>query len=180
MASFLTRQCVVFVISLTVFSGCSAKERSVQDVVSIHLSMHLPNTAKVVATRDSFRKPELPIPGGWTDGDSGVVFEFSEEEHQAVLKHIELSLAIGRHDGWKRMPLPNEFVTGLSRSVLLVGGEPKMPLDNQHGYYLFIDRWTNKSEELMALRWDKRPSFDITLAIYDEKLRRLYFVMVDT
>ncbi len=77
------------------------------------------------------------------------------------------------------MPLPEEISEG--RDYLhFVGMKTLLPIDLQHGYYLFVDRQMLHPDRHSRDPWYKRPSLNFTLAIYDDEARTLYFFQLDT
>ncbi len=114
------------------------------------------------------------------DGLTYTILEFSDDE---VLKQIQES------NGWNELPMDDTvtaLVYGLSDttegSTNSIGpfitddeGAARIP-EIQNGYYILIDRHSQKDETGIL----DRASFNFTLGIYDTDTNQLYFCKFDT
>ena len=109
------------------------------------------------------------------DGTAYIALSFSDNK---VLKQIRESTQ------WKDFPLDETVKTliyGISDEAKSIGpflndgnGNPLVP-EIQNGYYLLVDRHTDKGTDIL-----NRGSFNFTLGLYDADRDILYYCKLDT
>lgn len=109
------------------------------------------------------------------DGTSHIILRFSDH---AVLEQIK------RNSNWKPFPLDKAvqaLVYGISDGTSSMGpflndgnGNPLVP-EIKNGYYLLIDRNTDKETDIL-----NRSSFNFTLGLYDADTNTLHYCQLDT
>lgn len=109
------------------------------------------------------------------DGTTYIVLNFSDNK---VLEQIEANTQ------WKKFPLDETvkaLVYGISNEAGSIGpflndgnGGPLVP-EIRNGYYLLIDRHTDKGTDILS-----RGSFNFTLGLYDTDTDTLYYCEFDT
>lgn len=159
-------------LAMFVLSGCQPANRT-KDNISEITGVNV-NTAKKISGYDNHG-------GGGGDGTSCIILSFSDDTTLNEIKN---------NSNWKVLPF-DEVVTALvygvsdeSRSIgPYLGkdseGKPLIP-PIQNGYYLFIDRQTDKPEMKTISDILERYSFNYTLAVYDTDTDLLYYVEEDT
>jgi len=156
---------LVILVSLFTLTACGSKRT--QETVSKALGFDV-SGGKEVSNYDTH--------SGNGDGTSCVAISFDDDTN--VLEGIK------RNAEWKALP-PDEtvqtLVYGVSDETSSIGpflkdgnGTPLVP-EIQNGYYLLIDRNTDKGTDIL-----NRSSFNFTFGLYDTDTNTLYFCKLDT
>lgn len=150
---------------LFAFSACGSK--SVQETVSAELGIDASGGKEISATDTH---------GGFHgDGVSSVALSFSD---LSVLDEIK-----GNAE-WKAFPLDDTvqaLVYGVNDETSSIGpfindgtGNP-LVREIQNGYYILIDRQKDQETDIL-----ERPSFNVTVGLYDTDTNTLYYCTLDT
>lgn len=159
---------VLTIILISTLTACSSK--SPNEIASNTLGFDL-SSGKVISSYDTH--------SGNGDGSSCFTFSFDDN---AILDHIQKS------SDWNPFPIDETtqaIIYGISDKDKSVGpflndnhGKALVP-EIQNGYYILIDR---QSKEIQQAEPDllKRPSFNLTLCLYDTDTNMLYYCELDT
>lgn len=153
---------LIFTLSLT---ACGSQD--LQNTISKELGLDV-STGKMTSDFDNH--------GGFHgDGETYIALSFFDSK---VLEQIKESAQ------WKKFPLDQTVRTliyGISDETSSIGpflndenGNPLVP-EILNGYYLFIDRHTDKNKDILD-----RSSLNFTLGLYDADTDTLYYCKLDT
>lgn len=156
---------LIGIIILITLTACGSK--SPQDIVSDELGINV-ETGIELSNSDTH--------GGFNgDGTSCIVLSFSDD---TVLNEIK------ENSEWKQFPLDETvqaLVYGISDESSSIGpflndgnGNALVP-EVKNGYYLLIDRHTDKETDILS-----RASFNFTVGLYDTDTDTLYYCELDT
>ncbi len=158
---------MIFVFIVLIFTVTFCSEKNEHDDISKELGIDV-SAGREISSSDTH--------GGFHgDGISYIALQFSDD---TVLEDIKSNSA------WKSFPLDETvqaLVYGVSDEASSIGpflndneGNPIVP-EIQNGYYLLIDRQTNEETDILS-----RPSFNLTVGLYDTDTNILYCCELDT
>ena len=168
LAVLLSIICVISVSACSSGSPGNTKDK-IADVLALDLS-----EASFATTNDTH--------GGFHgDGTSLVQLGFSNDSCEEQIKDNAL---------WKPLPLTENLtalVYGIRSETTAVGpyitfddvGTPAFPVI-ENGYYFFLDRHSNSTDAHDDTNVLARPSFNLTIAMYDADTDILYYCEFDT
>jgi len=160
-------------IVLSVSACASGSSGNIKDKITDELGLDLSNAA-LSTTIDNH--------GGFHgDGTSLVQFMFNDDSCEEQIKNNVL---------WKPLPLTENLtalVYGIRSETTAVG--PYITFDDagtsafpviENGYYFFLDRHSDSSDAHDDTNVLARPSFNLTIAMYDADTDILYYCEFDT